>query len=215
MTDVANENSYADKENKINLVFDPSALQQPKDFAGPRHQLKHTWTLYYDAQLFGGKRPPQAQWGDNIKEVYTFNTVEDFWRMHNNLASPSQIQSGCTFSLFKKGIQPKWEDPKNAKGGKWTIMVNKGKGQIDQLWLWIMLACIGEVLEDEGQDDICGCVVNIRKNPDKINLWTSEAQKDETILRIGQRLRSTLELTSADKIQYLEHDSKGANKYEL
>ena len=119
--------------------------------------------------------------------------------MHNNLASPSQIQSGCTFSLFKKGIQPKWEDPKNAKGGKWTILVHKGKGQIDQLWLWIvnfksissfnvffqMLACIGEVLEDEGQDDICGCVVNIRKNPDKINLWTSDVYKDETILRIG------------------------------
>lgn len=75
MADVANENSYADKENKINLVFDPSALQQSKDVAGPRHQLKHTWTLYYDAQLFGGKRPSQAQWGDNIKEVYSFNTV--------------------------------------------------------------------------------------------------------------------------------------------
>ena len=30
-----------------------------------------------------------------------------------------------------------------------------------------------------------------------------------------QRLRTTLELKGEDKIQYLEHDSKGANKYEL
>jgi hypothetical protein len=48
-----------------------------------------------------------------------------------------------------------------------------------------MLACIGEVLEDEGADEICGCVVNIRKNPDKINLWTSSGHNDEAILRIG------------------------------
>jgi hypothetical protein len=76
MVDVAtNDNTYADKENKINLIFDPS-VHQGKD-SGVRHQLKHTWTLYYDAQLFGGKRPPVAQWGENIKEVYTFNTVKN------------------------------------------------------------------------------------------------------------------------------------------
>ena len=140
------------KENSLpNLETSSTKQTQKGESSGRQHNLKHPWTLWYDAQLSGGKRP--SQWGENMKEVYSFATVshfqlsisiincfnqqvEDFWRMHNNLALASQIQQGCSFSLFKKGIEPKWEDPKNAKGGKWTLLVNKGKGQIDTIWLW-------------------------------------------------------------------------------
>lgn len=46
---------------------------------------------------------------------YNFQ-VEDFWRLYNNVAPPSQLQLGCSYNLFKRGIEPKWEDPANDKG---------------------------------------------------------------------------------------------------
>lgn len=45
---------------------------------------------------------------------------------------------GATYYLFKEGIEPKWEDPKNLKGGSWTAPVpNKGdsKKTLDAWWL--------------------------------------------------------------------------------
>jgi len=75
-----------------------------------KHPLHNAWTLWYDHELQSGKRP--ANWGSNLQEVYTFSTVEDFWRMFNNLPAPSALQQGCGFNLFKKGIEPKWEDKK-------------------------------------------------------------------------------------------------------
>jgi len=65
-----------------------------------KHPLHNAWTLWYDHELQSGKRP--ANWGSNLQEVYTFSTVEDFWRMFNNLPAASALQQGCGFNLFKK-----------------------------------------------------------------------------------------------------------------
>lgn len=44
----------------------------------------------------------------------------------------------ATYYLFKEGIEPKWEDAKNLKGGCWTAPVpTKGdpKKTLDAWWL--------------------------------------------------------------------------------
>jgi len=183
-----------------------------REFTGEKHPLKYPWTLWYDCQLQNGARP--NQWGENMKEVYTFNSVEDFWRLYNNVALATQLSTGCSFNLFKKGIEPKWEDTKNAKGGKWTVLVNRSK-PLDTLWLWMMLACIGEVIEEEGEEQICGCVVNIRKGQDKLSLWTSDENNDAVVLKIGQRLKKALELSENEKIYYSGHMAARQNKHEI
>lgn len=38
------------------------------------------------------------------------------------------------FHLFKAGIEPKWEDPECANGGKWTVNGNR-KTNLDNMWL--------------------------------------------------------------------------------
>jgi hypothetical protein len=58
--------------------------------------------------------------------------------LYNNIRTPGQLQPSATFYLFKEGIEPKWEDPKNLKGGSWTVCVNRGpqaKQQLDAYWL--------------------------------------------------------------------------------
>ena len=59
--------------------------------------------------------------------------------LYNNIKQPSALASGADFHLFKKGIEPKWEDPRCAAGGKWTVQIKKGQtGTLDQYWLHIV-----------------------------------------------------------------------------
>jgi translation initiation factor 4E len=58
--------------------------------------------------------------------------------LYNNIKTPGQLQPAVTFMLFKTGIVPKWEDPKNEHGGCWTASLAKtgnAKQQIDAWWL--------------------------------------------------------------------------------
>jgi len=191
----AKESTTSANGNKL-LPFDPNVP----------HPLKYAWMLYYDAELFGGKRP--STWGDNIKQIYQFGSVEDFWRLYNNISSPSQLQFGCTYSVFKKGIEPKWEDPSNEKGGKWTAVIGKQKGLLDRMWMWLLLACIGQVLEEEF-DVICGAVVNVRRQQDKLCIWTRDANDKDGVLKVGQGLKKALELPESFPLAFQAHFSKG------
>lgn len=41
-----------------------------------QHPLQNRWVLWYDNPK---KRNSTESWEENLKNVYTFNTVEDFW----------------------------------------------------------------------------------------------------------------------------------------
>lgn len=59
--------------------------------------------------------------------------------LYNNIKTPGQLSPNATYYLFKEGIEPKWEDPKNAKGGVWTASIPTNKGDpkkvVDAWWL--------------------------------------------------------------------------------
>ena len=44
--------------------------------APQKHSLEHKWTLWFDNPK-GSTR--QASWGQTLRAVYSFDTVEDFW----------------------------------------------------------------------------------------------------------------------------------------
>lgn len=47
---------------------------------------------------------------------------------------PSKFPANADFHLFKAGIEPKWEDPECAYGGKWTV-TSSSKANLDKMWL--------------------------------------------------------------------------------
>ncbi len=59
----------------------------------------------------------------------------------------------------------------------------------DKLWLWMLLACVGEAFEDEAE--ICGCVASVRKGGDKVALWTRTATADAVQKRMNSSTSST------------------------
>ena len=48
------------------------------DFA-KKHPLEYKWTLWFDNPKGGGGGQKQSTWGQTLRAVYTFDTVEDFW----------------------------------------------------------------------------------------------------------------------------------------
>jgi len=196
----------------------PQGFVDPSNFS-VKHPLQNRWTLWFDAPPQGAKLN-QANWGDTLKEVVTFDTVEDFWRIFNNIRPASKLQNNANYSLFKDNIQPKWESPDNKQGGKWIVNSKSGKDNLDKMWLWSVLACIGETFEDE--NEICGCVVSLRSRGDKIALWT-RTSGESVQRRVGAQWKRALELPDTSVLGFTVHSDsikRGAsynnkNRYEV
>ncbi|KAI8048546.1 translation initiation factor eIF 4e-like domain-containing protein [Syncephalis plumigaleata] len=190
-------------EEQNDLTY-TTVLADPVNF-NVKHPLFNSWTLWYDQ---GGKRTSSAQtWSQNLKEVVTFDTVEDFWGVYNNVAKVNELQSGANYHLFKKGIKPMWEDAANAKGGKWVVQLQKTRNfDINDYWLYMMLACIGETFEYE--DEICGAVMSARKSFNRLALWTRTCNKREVCERIGYQFKEALGLNVQFEFQAHSDASK-------
>jgi len=189
----------------------------PLDFS-MKHPLQNRWTIWYDNP---GKKTSQASWADNLKKIVTFDTVEDFWRIFNNIRPSSKLLSGSNYHVFKENVEPKWEHPENKQGGKWVVASKNKKDFLDKIWLWTVLACIGENLEED--NEICGCVVSIRKQGDRVALWTKHATNEPAQRHVGASWKKALELPDTFIVGFQSHSDclkrnssfNNRNRYEL
>ncbi|XP_061991032.1 eukaryotic translation initiation factor [Rosa rugosa] len=166
--------------------------------SGP-HKLERKWTFWFDNQ----SKPKQsgAAWGSSLKKAYTFETVQEFWCLYDQIFKPSKFPANAEFHLFRAGVEPKWEDPECANGGKWTVTSSR-KANLDTMWLETLMALIGEQF-DEG-DEICGVVASVRQRQDKLALWTRNAANEAAQMSIGRKWKEIIDVT--DKITYSFHD---------
>ena len=187
---------------------------------------------------------------DLLKKVITFNSVEEFWGVYvrslpiypsptlpslssqlttnqNNIAPVSELAFKSDYHLFKEGIRPEWEDVQNKHGGKWSYQFkNKTQINIDDLWLHVMMAAIGETLEDEEDGEVMGVVVNVRKAFFRIGVWTRTIGKSipgrgdgdvaggkgrsaekgkETLQSIGRRFKEILKVPANEVVEFSGH----------
>lgn len=119
-------------------------------------------------------------------------------------------------------MRPEWEDPQNKHGGRWSYTFKGGKA-LDSAWLDVMLAAIGETLEDEGDNEVMGVVINIRKAFWRVGLWTrtagqppkkgsaaaEEGQDKEAgkkrLERIGKNFKNYLQLPEQEQVEFSGH----------
>jgi len=194
-----------------------------KDNFNVKHPLMHKWTLWFT-------KPPSGKgdnWNDLLKEVITFNSVEEFWGVYNNIAPVSELALKSDYHLFKEGVRPEWEDLQNKHGGKWSYQFkDKRSIPIDELWLHVMLAAIGETLEEEEDGELMGVVVNVRKGFYRIGVWTRTIGKSipgggdgdvaggkgrstekgkEVLMNIGKKFKEVLKLPTAEAVEFSGH----------
>lgn len=140
----------------------------------------------------------------------------------NNITKTSELALKSDYHLFKAGIRPEWEDLQNKHGGKWAYQFkDKRNTLIDDLWLHVMLAAIGETLEKEGDSEVMGVVVNVRKAFFRIGLWTrtiggqvraggnskprTAEEGKATLMEIGKRFKEALGLKAEELVEFSGH----------
>jgi len=173
--------------------------------------LHGRWTLWFDNPRLA---PPGADWKENLKPCGTFQTVEEFWQIYNNLKQPTAIGANSNYSLFRHGIEPSWEDPQNQDGGKFVLNIPKKEsrgGKCDEYWLFTVLALVGETL-DASADYVNGAVVSIRKSQDRIALWL-KGSDPLLCTTIGMRWKKAMDLQYSRKtvIRYQTHKDAAAS----
>lgn len=178
------------------------------DFAKTPQPLAHTWVLFEQHTGAGGHR---EEW--KMHKVVEFSTVQDFWQVWNGIPQPSELFDGKKFTrlnsapgaaqttieafmIFRKGIEPAWEDPANATGGHFMVTVKNSvkQQQVDEYWNNIVLAMVGNSIDE------CKQITGVRlvdklsakaKVTDhiRIELWYNSSSTDAEI----QNLRKSME----------------------
>ncbi len=133
-----------------------------------KHLLRDKWDLWV---LCYPKDPPKdaKKKGKSMNDtkIYAIPTVEDFWSIHNNIKTPSELvldrdKTNIIYSLFD--VEPKWEDPAHHDGGIWSFTMETelpskdapparisdpkpAESPFDKAWLDTLLSLIGGTLE--------------------------------------------------------------------
>lgn len=195
--------SESDNSGVITGVALPGTVfADPTNFS-IKHPLNGRWTLWWDSPK---KKASQDTWGQNLNKICDFDTVEDFWRLYNNILPASKLTQGSDYHLFRFGVEPKWEDKANSQGGKWVFTnTNKQRGKLDEMWLYTILSLIGESYGDY-EHEVCGAVVSVRKGQDRLALWTRNSNHDDACISIGKTFKQSLNLPDKSKIGYQTHN---------
>ena len=116
-----------------------------------KHPLQNAWTLWFF------KNDKSRTWEENQRPIITVTTVEDFWSLYNHIEVASKLPAGADYSIFKEGIFPDWEDPRNQDGGRWIISLDKKFKQelLDTYWLEIIFFLIGEHADQHAHQVNC------------------------------------------------------------
>nr|KAF6494690.1 eukaryotic translation initiation factor 4E family member 2 [Rousettus aegyptiacus] len=105
------ENSTQKDGEKEKMERDKSQSSSKRKAVVPgpaEHPLQYNYTFWYSRRTPG--RPTSSQsYEQNIKQIGTFASVEQFWRFYSHMVRPGDLTGHSDFHLFKEGIKPMWE----------------------------------------------------------------------------------------------------------
>ena len=165
-------------------------------------KLAYAWTFYFLQTKPGTFKSIQPDnYEQNIKQICTFHTVNEFWRVYSHLKRPSDLICNTDYQLFKNGIRPAWEDQANACGGKWVVRLRKGIS--NRIWEKLICLIIGE--SAEAVSDVCGIVLSVRFHEDILSVWNGNAEDVERCLWLRDFIKEAIQLPQGCAIEYKPH----------
>ena len=143
---------------------------------------------------------------NSIKLIATISTVEEFWSCYDYLVRPNALPTTTDYHFFREGIKPTWEDPNNARGGKWIVRLKKGLAS--RYWEEVILALMGGQLSQQ----VCGAVVSIRYSEDIVSVWNRNAHDNTDNHRLRDSIKRILQLPPHVHMEYKPHQASLADK---
>lgn len=163
-----NQVPVEDAETKYDLYFlnSPSEPAVRVDLEPSPVYLEKEYTIWYDKVVDRSKpNAPEC----NLVELESFNTVQDFWRAWQKF-DLFHLQEGDVIMVFRNHVQPNIHHPVNKGGGRWYTralpLETRGK-----LWTGLVLAMLGENLEDNTNNEVSGVVLSVKPGGDRIEVW--------------------------------------------
>jgi len=149
---------------------------------------------------------------NSIKSINTVRTVEEFWATYNYLRRPNDLSSTTDYHLFREGVKPTWEDPANAKGGKWIVRLPKGLAS--RYWEEVVLALIGGQFPGVPDGEITGLVISIRYSEDILGVWNRTSGDRDLVERLRDAIKKVLQLPSHaySTMEYKPHQNAMADR---
>lgn len=179
---------------------------------GSTKRLENTWIIY------DHEKNNNHDYEQSTRILGSFNLIGEYWFFRKKTLGPSKIfykkdfgkpyyvfndgteRNVSAISIFKKGIEPKWEDPMNINGGEISIRKffknkkndnrNDAKNSDDTLeileefWNNLVLFCITE--QSKAAKYITGIrivdssIISAKKPLYRIELWFSDKKFKET-----------------------------------
>eukprot|EP00033_Pygsuia_biforma_P000596 GCRY01000705.1.p1 GENE.GCRY01000705.1~~GCRY01000705.1.p1 ORF type:complete len:209 (-),score=24.07 GCRY01000705.1:273-899(-) len=148
--------------------------------------LENCWTFWFEK----GETSGGSDYSEKQLKICDIRTVKGFWEVFNHLPIASRLAEKSSFHLMKTGVNPLWEDPANAEGGSYIIRVHKS--DVDYVWRELLLAVIGEQLDEVPEGDtVNGITVGMRPNDCVFQLWNRNAslQRDSVFTKMESLLK--------------------------
>jgi len=172
----------------------------PKVIMRPQHHLKTSWSFWYSV---GNKN---LSWEQNQVKISTVSTIEQFWFVTSQLRPPSNIPTGHTYSVFRGGVLPDWEDVANVEGGRWMITCPKVEREdmLDSRWLEVLCMMVGEHI-GESSSQVNGAEACVRSKGDRLEVWVKDIKLMKEVLDVGRKVKNKLGLDTSRKIKFALH----------
>lgn len=162
-----------------------------------------------DASTNAVSTTPSNPYESSIKQITTVSSVEEFWSVYDFLVRPNNLPTTTDYHFFRDGIKPTWEDPSNARGGKWIVRLKKGLAS--RYWEEVILALIGCQFTGLAYNEICGAVVSIRYSEDIVSVWNRTNDREITE-RLRDGIKRVLQLPSFVHMEYKPHETSLQDK---
>jgi len=152
------------------IADDPEEAQAKNDTP-----LDHKWTFWFEnkSNKERNRSLNKTDYLNHINKAGTFGTITGFWECWNDIQASFAFDGDCNYLLFKQGIKPVWEDPKNNKGGKCFVVLPKtSHEETTNQWSTLVLTLI-----EEYERDINGAVLSSRSWGNMFAVWTRTSDK--------------------------------------
>lgn len=135
-------------------------------------RLNDRWNLFFHD-------PYDKSW-DSSSFITIISKMEDTEQLIaiNETIPEMSIKGGMLF-LFREGIQPLWEDPRNRNGGYFSFKIDNQS--VRSVWKLFVYALCGETLFKNSQlnENVNGISISPKKNFCIIKIWMSVCEDYE------------------------------------
>lgn len=173
--------------------------------------LENRFAFFYTRRDRSQKGEDAQSYANAVQKIGSFDSVEGFFGIYDHLVKPHSLtsdQAVTDYHLFREGVTPTWEDPKNKHGGKWIVRLRKVEGLASLYFEELIMAFVGETFGDVGCQ-VCGVVVSVRAQEDILSVWTADARDEDAVAKIRDAIKAHLDLPTFVTLEYKRHQHHG------